>query len=1443
MPDQPFTAYDNRFTAAGIDVSQPPDGGDQSASTKLTGAAPRYPILTNVRQISRGDIQSRPALNAVSVAPGSASPWHSVRRLSDRPTSHSCLVCGIGTALYSTPSVAYGSAPGNPVSRDTGWSGKPLCLLPFRPDQDIAEWLAVADEAKMRKIRLDGTVHRLGLPPPTYVPVPELNWLAGPNRLDVETGEGADAWSGGPLTAVRYSSNLNNYVYNGNDPTGGLSGAWFSLNVASAAQIGPGTIVYDALGRACFVEEVHPPSPAGVACTVTQILYDTGASGWATVYPSTSFREFQPHAIVQFTGGYGTSLSGIVDLFTGADGTVSFRCYIVAGPVVATNTISVLPTLYAYCALPPVTGSPLTSQAIRRAVPGGATTTYTKTGLALNLSAYASGRSVNRTEDEMHVSFRIDVPTNVDKIKIQLDVDDGTFTKNYYEREIRQADVLPLQLGTETAIDTRATTTRRTLLDNAGRHPGGVGNLRQSRVLDPLADPVSITPFGDRDVFNYSPPDDSVGSSPAIDPSGSSGSQASTGVNQWTEVRFKLADLQRYGTDESKSLQNVVALQFIITTNTGGGTSFYWDSWWLGGGYEPDVADGAPYEYRFRYRSSVTGARSNWSPGSRSGVSPHRYSVDVLLLGTTLAEADKIDIQRRGGAVNDWVVIATVPNPGAATTITFVDTYSDNYALGASADPLALEGNTNDQPFPISDASFTVLASVVAGTMIRHGASGFNTSWAQGVGVVANGIATSIRRVVSTDLMEVYDSVGAGTNVRVDIAEPILLAQPLPAIFGPVDGWYFGCGDPKNPGRLYVFNKNTLDSTQQSYYIDITDPGDPLQHGCVYQGRGYLWSTNAMFVLAIDESLPAAPVRFDKIDTGRGLFSRYALCVGDAMYWLARDGIYSSSGGDAQNITTGTLAPLFPTRGVAGADTYGVSAPALTAANVPLFALSYTYDHILWFDYVDGSNTRNSLGLMRASGGEESYGWWYDSYARGFGGPRFHYSDELEGYAQILLGGISAPAKLYAFGPSANGDDGNPINCQVRTFAYDADYPRATKLFGDVVIDIDPSTAAVTPTLYFDNWNNSYIAPDISGSGRAQTIIDINAGSGQYALNLAIDLQWNVVTTEAPILYRWGGGVLSRPDDTIQRATDYTDCGFWGPKEFRGCDVECDTQGQTKSVVFEYTKDDGSVDSVEIDITTPEKTIIPVAFPSTFVGYEIRLRPSDANTWKQYAVVQWHFDQLADLTPLITGWEDLGGLRYVQGIELFADTDGATVSLTVQRDFAAPATTFSVTHPGRGWKSYSFAAPFLAYLLRIVPTGAVRLMKWRWKSQAEAPLGDVWETQEAEIGTPFGVAQSAEIEYASTSVITLKYYVDDQLVLTDATTLVATGAIDPGTWRRVRVVLPAAKGRLAKLRLESSAQFRIREKGSTLYAKPYGVGRFTPLPFIGAQHRETGAEI
>jgi hypothetical protein len=1389
----------------------------------------RLTFAQNVRTVARGTLQSRYGTSKQLTATNNRTPLHSLIALNNIPAADYTYVAGAGTGLQRGKTGVLSEIA-------TGFSGAPLSMLRFTPEQASLPWVVVGDANKMVKVPFTGNPHQLGLPAPLAEPAAELDWQNGPLRIDIDPANNAAVWTVSPagplpLSPTRINTAITNFYYAGLDPSFGSTIGWFSAAVADVKDIGPGTLLHDSSGfaRTMFVEEVLPPSPAGVTCTISRLVSDDGTgANWVTIVPSQKLAEFKQHAVVKFQGGF-TQTVAIKHVIEGPDNSIALRCFLNFLGTLEGDNITVLPAVYGYTSAT-ILGPNLTSPAIRTNTFPASTVSYlTQTGLTLNLSTYAvGGRAVDLVNDELHCSVFVSDVTRINEIKIEADVDDSSFTKNWYSRSIRGSDLAYLSTQAASAIDTRQTTTRRRQLDQAQRD----ARRQLFRNLDP-DNPPDVSRFDDGD----SPAD---GPGPTTDDPGGSSSQTKTGASQWSEIRFKLSDWLKQGADKSKNLSKVVAIRFVISTTDAGPVDFGFGSLWIAGGYEPDVADGAPYEYRSRYRASSTGARGNWSPTSRTPVSPHRYQVRVQPEGLSgIAECDKIDIQRRGGSVNIWVTIATIDNNGGSPNA-FIDIYSDVYAEALSASDRALEGNVNAQPFTETTAAYTATVSKIAGNAVSHSAANFNMLWAQGTPVIANGIVTAIYRMISTSAMLLYDNVGNGINLRLEIPEPRVVGQPLPVVFGPVDGWHYALGSTVNPGRMYIFNQGTLDSTQSSYYVDITDGGDPLQNGCVYANRGYVWSTKGMWTFLPDMGNDR------KIDKARvigapGLRFRYAMAQGDLMYWVSDDGVYESDGASARSITRGEIQKLFVNDGVAGADYNGLLAPDVSGSQVNNHRLACMPDKTVYYDYVAVTGgERKTLMYDRSHMAEDERGWWTD--AHGFGAV-FHYGDERVNGYRVLIGGSTAPAaSVYAFDGAANGDDGTSYLCTVRTFA-DRDNTSTNRMrVGDCKMDVDAGTVALAVRYLLDDHTVS-VAGTAIPTGQLHKDPPIVTTVDAYARNVAVEVAWTVAaSTHRPMLYLWSHTWLPRPDDGITRPTDYTDCGYWGPKEGRGFDVECDTGGATKTLLFEFTKEDGTVATQSFPVTTSQKTIVPLVLHPTVVFYEARLRPTDANTWKYFEVTKWHFDPLTDMTQLVQPWTEFDGPRWFHGMHLQADTNNAVVSIDVQRDFNEVVYTVpGVQHPGRGTKSYSFDPPFIAFMARTAPNANVRVLKVEYVTSPEAPLGTLWETQEIELGEPYGYGKQMEIEYAAAGALTLEWWVDGLQVLVDATSFPATG--NDHTFRKLRTMLPDVKGRLAKIKLRSTAPgARVRELGTRVYVVSYNGGGLESKwrSLAGALHRIGG---
>ena len=126
-----------------------------------------YPYLSNARVIQEGRIDARPGYSTVNLSAASPSLLHSIRRLNDSrlvyATDGYTYIVGNGTYLQGGPLSGLGSI-------DTGFSGSPLSLIPFRPENSPVSWMYVYDGDKLVKVRPDLTVRPVGVTPPTSAP-------------------------------------------------------------------------------------------------------------------------------------------------------------------------------------------------------------------------------------------------------------------------------------------------------------------------------------------------------------------------------------------------------------------------------------------------------------------------------------------------------------------------------------------------------------------------------------------------------------------------------------------------------------------------------------------------------------------------------------------------------------------------------------------------------------------------------------------------------------------------------------------------------------------------------------------------------------------------------------------------------------------------------------------------------------------------------------------------------------------------------------------------------------------------------------------------------------------------------------------------------------------------------------------------------------------------
>jgi hypothetical protein len=737
------------------------------------------------------------------------------------------------------------------------------------------------------------------------------------------------------------------------------------------------------------------------------------------------------------------------------------------------------------------------------------------------------------------------------------------------------------------------------------------------------------------------------------DPVPTTPDQTTAGNNQWTELVFKVSDLIKIGADSSRSLKNVAAIRIQFqAANT---VVVDVDAWWIGGTYGPDVGIGAPYLYCYTGRNKLTGATSNPSPPMRSGVEARRNRIVGTLIQHSDAQVDVLDIYRYGGSLNEWHFVLTTAN---GATPTFTDDYADDVI---SANPL-LEFD-NYQPFPSTDTPKTGTCNVSGTKVTRAAGDNFNTSWGRNSVIKINGVAyTMYASPTSTTVLETNENVGTLSGATFEVPDAVLLGQPLPVMWGPYGGglggvFMFGCGDSRLPGTLFITKGNNPDSC--NYRLEITSGSEKLVNGCVYDGRPYVFSTERLF--AIEPINGGQDWIAREVANSTGLYARWGLVVGDRIYYLGKDGVYESEGGEPRCITDEDFYNLFMhdagVNTIRSADSYGLT--QLPFANPDDIKFGYS-NSVLYVDYKNTFYYSVAFDLKWKT-------WITDVYADS--ATAVHYGNERG--TNVFMGGSNG--RVYSFNEFFQ-DFGSNYTSRITTGFDDCGDSRAEKVFSEIYLDADFGGITSTVKTYINNDTSTaldtFTPTGVSGS-RVPTLLDINGGAGRIAKNLGIDIQWSNGFLR---LYQWSPSFVPKADKTITRATDWNDLGVSGAKWIQGVSIRADTFNAAKS--FAVITDDGQTIG-PFSITHNGERVSDISFPSPIIAHLVKIITSDTDPWMVIAD-HWTFEPEP---PLATDWVsqptsfDLDGFKTLGPTAYITHRSTADLTLSIIVD----GTTFSYT--------------------------------------------------------------------------------------------------------------------------------------------------------------------
>ncbi len=299
------------------------------------------------------------------------------------------------------------------------------------------------------------------------------------------------------------------------------------------------------------------------------------------------------------------------------------------------------------------------------------------------------------------------------------------------------------------------------------------------------------------------------------------------------------------------------------------------------------------------------------------------------------------------------------------------------------------------------------------------------------------------------------EALGSGT-LEIDNDRPVttispsgstVRVSPLSAIWGPISDMLIGCGDRRRKGHVYWCKPGEPDHWPPQNNIEVCPPSEELLTGFVYGSEAFVFSRERLYKLFPTLTGQTGQLSYIPTRCLKGPRARWMTAVGpQGIFFIADDGIYRTTGGEAISITDTTIEELFKGRVRNG------YAP-ITDRNPTKLRLAL-HENALWFQYP------TTAGDVRILVYDLIFDFWSaHSFARQ---TATLYSEGPSPASTLLLGG-RGDAKVYVH--SGTEDDGVAITANIRTGALDQGAPRRQKVYGDLELDLVGTFALDSSTL------------------------------------------------------------------------------------------------------------------------------------------------------------------------------------------------------------------------------------------------------------------------------------------------------------------------------------------------------------------------------------------
>jgi len=324
-----------------------------------------------------------------------------------------------------------------------GFSGNPMTFAIARPSRSANPWLYVADDNKMIAVDSDGNVRNWGIAPPIVSPTLTEQMLGESLVItDCLSLTEGNTWNKSVCaTTLSVVNRLNTTISQILYDTG--STGWALIVPAtfnSAIQVNTRISIN---GSFCPITQILP---AIENTAVESIAYHTSSTGKATVQLTTPVKGLQPNSLVMV----GTEIVRVLEVIDGLDHKPCFVANFVMTHG-ATELVTGMTAFRTYTTLSHSIGQSLVIKAFESIIDPTSSTPEGIGNIRLNLDKDLSlfpNRPVN-DEDEIHIGIYVSDINRLQEGRIWLDVDANTTTaysatdlsRNYYFYAFRPDDL------------------------------------------------------------------------------------------------------------------------------------------------------------------------------------------------------------------------------------------------------------------------------------------------------------------------------------------------------------------------------------------------------------------------------------------------------------------------------------------------------------------------------------------------------------------------------------------------------------------------------------------------------------------------------------------------------------------------------------------------------------------------------------------------------------------------------------------------------------------------------------------------------------------------------------------------------------------------------------------------------------------------------------------